>query len=254
MVTCLGIKLLELTKQKMRISVEDVRRKTGNENLDAELRSLNERGFVNLNHAFLELGSHQRVMLAEDLVRTGRDVQQVSRLLAWQEFEEFVETALDQSGFRSVRHVVFKSKVGRREIDVLAWSDLWILAVDCKHWSGALVHSRMKSAAEAQVERTRALAERPEIMQRHGVPRIDLPLLPVILTLGEPRDKIISGVPIVAVAKFSSFLQEASPYTDGIFTVQVQTQSKQSSLLSHIPPRKHNRMPNLTQNAERRQP
>jgi hypothetical protein len=254
MVTCLGIRLLELTKQKLRVSLEDLRAETGNENLDAELRSLNERRLVNLNHTFLELGSHQRVMIAEDLVRTGRDVQQVSCLLGWQEFEEFVETALDQSGFRSVRHLVFKSRVGKREIDVLAWSNLWILTVDCKHWARALVRSRMKNAAEAQVERTRALAERPEVMQKHGVPRIDLPLVPVILTLGEPRDKIIGGVPVVSVSKFSSFLQEASPYTDGILTVQVQNWSKQSSLLRHIDPRILNRTPNLAQNAERRQP
>jgi hypothetical protein len=161
---------------------------------------------------------------------------------------------LDQSGFQSVRHIVFKSKVGRREIDILAWSNVWILIVDCKHWSRALAYSRMKNAAEAQVERARALAQRPEIMQKHGISRIDLPMVPMILTLGEPRDRIIGRVPIVAVSKFSSFLQEASPYADGILTIQVQTRSKQTSLLPHIPSQKRNRMPNLTQIAERRRP
>ena len=254
MVTRLEIKLLQLTRRQMRISVEDLRKEMPAESLDAELGSLQERGIVNLNHEFLELSSRQRVMLAEELVRTGRDVQQVSRLLAWQEFEEFVETALDQSGFQSIRHLVFKSKVGRREIDILAWNAVWILIVDCKHWSRALAYSRMKNAAEAQVERARALAERPEIMQRHGISRTDLPMVPIILTLGEPRDRIIGRVPIVAVSKFSSFLQEASPYADGILTIQVQSRSKQTSLLSHIPSQKRNRMPNLTQNAERRRP
>jgi len=254
MVTTLGSKLLQMTKRQLRISVEDVQKEFGAENLEEQVQSLKQKGFVTANHEFLEVTSRQRVMLAESLVRAGQDAQQVSRLLAWQEFEEFAESALDQSGFRSVRHVMFKGTVGRREIDVLAWNDVWILAVDCKHWSGTLAPSRMKSAAEAQAERARALAERPEIMQRHGIPRTDLPIVPLLLTLGEPRDRLIEGVPIVGFSMFSSFLQEASPYVNGFLTIKVQTRLKQSSLTSHIPTRKRNRMPNLTQDADRRRP
>jgi len=254
MVASLGSKLLQLTKGQMRISVEDVRKETVTENIEEALQSFKERGLISVNREFLEVTPHQRIMLAESLVRAGQDAQQVSRLLAWQEFEEFVETALDQSGFKSVRHVIFKSSVGKREIDILAWNDVWILVVDCKHWSGRLVHSRMKSAAEAQTERVRALTERPEIMQRRGISRIELPLVPLILTLGEPRERLIVGVPIVGLSKFSSFLQEASPYADGLIILHVQTLSKQSSLLRHIPTQKRNRRPNLTQDAERRRP
>jgi len=252
--TTLATKLLQMTKRQMRISVEDIQKECGTENLEEEVQSLKQRGLVNADHEFLEVTSRQRVMLAETLVRAGQDVQLVSRLLAWQEFEEFVEAALDQSGFHSVRHVVFKGTLGRREIDVLAWSDVWILVVDCKHWSGILARSRMKSAAEAQVERARALAERPEIMGRQGIQRIDLPLVPILLTLGEPRDRLIGGVPIVGLSRLSSFLQEASPYVDGFLTIHVQTPSKQSSLTSHIRTQKRNRMPNLTQGADRRRP
>ena len=250
----LGDKLLEMTKGKMRLALADVQSEVGTENFEEQVNALKREGLVNANHDFLEVSSRQRVLLAESLVRAGKDPQQVSRLLAWQEFEEFVETALDQSGFRSVRHLMFKGTVGRREIDVLAWSDVWILVVDCKHWSGILARSRMKKAAEAQVERARALAERPEIMRRQGIRRTDLPLVPLLLTLGEPRDRLIEGVPIVGLSRFSNFLQEASPYVDGFLTVHVQTRSKQTSLTSHIPTQKRNRMPNLTQDADRRRP
>jgi len=254
LVKLLGTSLLQLTKGQERISMEDVRKEIGTENIDDELQSLKERGLISLNNEYLELDSRQRVLLAEALVRTGQDVQQISRLLAWREFEEFVESALDQSGFKSIRHLVFKSNVGRREIDILAWNDVWILIVDCKHWSGTLTHSRMKEAAEAQAQRTRALTERSEIMQRRGITRLDIPLVPLILTLGEPRERLIMGVPIVGLSRFSSFLQEASPYSDGFLTLRVQTRSKQSSLLSHIHLQKRNRMTNLTQDAERRRP
>jgi Holliday junction resolvase-like predicted endonuclease len=238
----------------MRISLQEVRKQTGLESLEEEVQSFVERGLVSANRELLEVTPRQRVMLAEVLVREGQDAQQVSRHLAWQEFEEFVETALDQSGFKSVRHVIFKCNLGRREIDILAWNDVWILVVDCKHWSRTLTHSRMKSAAEAQVERARALTERPEVMQRQGVRRIELPLIPLILTLGEPRDRLVAGVPIVGLSKFSSFLQEASPYAGGFRTLHARTVSKQSSLFQHIPSKKNNRMPNLTQNVERRRP
>jgi hypothetical protein len=254
MVTSLGSKLLQMTKGRMRISLEEIQKELGTESLEEQVESLKQEGLVTANHEFLEVTSRQRVMLAESLVRAGQDAQQVSRLLAWREFEEFVEAALDQSGFRSARHVMFKGTVGRREIDVLAWNDVWILVVDCKHWSGALAPSRMKGAAEAQVERVRALAERPEIMRRLGIPRIDLPLTPLLLTLGEPRDRLIGGVPIVGLSSFSSFLQEASPYVDGFLSMHVQATLKQGSLTSHIPTRKRNRMPNLTQDADPRGP
>jgi len=233
MVTPIAVKLLQLTKRKLRISMEDVQRVTGVQYLGEELQSLTDRGLINLNQEFLEISPRQRVILAESEVRNGRDVQQVSKLLRWQEFEEFVEAALDECGFRSVRHLIFKSKVGRREIDVLAWNDVWILAVDCKHWSGALTHSRMKTAAEAQIERARALSERPEIMRRRGISRVELPLVPLILTLGEPRERTVNGVPIVGLSKLSSFLQEASPYTDGLLTLHIQTVSNQRSLSSY---------------------
>jgi len=205
---------------------------------DLALQSLKENRIVKITDGILELNSGQRLMLAEELVRRGEDLQCISRLLAWQEFEEFVGTALDQSGFQSVRHLVFKSTAGRREIDLLAWNDAWILLVDCKHWSRTLVHSKMKRAAEAQLERVRGLAEKSEVMQRQGISRVELPLVPVILTLGEPADRIIAGVPIVGLLKFSSFLQEASPYTEGMITVQAKTQWKQSSLNSHMHSRK----------------
>ena len=228
-----AIKLLQLTKRKLRISLEDVQKESGIQNLEAELQALKDRELIRFDSEFLEISPRQRIMLAESLVRNGSDVQQVSRLLGWQEFEEFVEAALDESGFRSVRHLVFKSNVGRREIDVLAWNAVWILAVDCKQWSSAHTHSRMKRAAEAQIERARALSERPEIMQRRGMSRLELPLVPIILTLGEPRERLLVGVPIVGLSKFSSFLQEASPYAAGLLTFHVQTTSIQRSLPSY---------------------
>ena len=254
MATTLESELLRMTKRQRRISIVELHKGLRRELLEEQVRSLSQRGLITANGEFIEVTSQQRVLLAEQLVRAGQDAQQVSSLLIWQEFEEFVETALDQSGFHSVRHVTFKGTVGRREIDVLAWNGVWILAIDCKHWSGIMGHSRLEDAAKAQAERVRALAQRPEIMRRFGIIRTDLPLVPILLTLGEPRDRLINGVPIVGLSRFSSFLQEASPFIEGLLILHVQSRLKQTSLTPHLPARKRNRRPNLTQDADRRRP
>ena len=256
MITDLEIKLLELTKARKRTTVGNLSRELSvdNESIQERLAPLHDAGFVSMVDGSIEQSSAQRMMLAQELIQKGRDPQRISRLLVWQEFEEFVERALIGNGYRAVRHFVFKSRLGRREIDILAWNDVWILTIDCKHWARRLVHSRMKTSAHAQIQRTCALAGRADLLQRCGIKRMDLPLIAVILVLGEPRDRVIGGVPIVPLTKFSSFLHEGSPYEQHIAVTHVNQESRQTTLLSLISTSKKNRRPNLTQDAERRRP
>jgi len=237
MATDLEIKLLELTKTHKRTTVRNLalELRVDDKRVQKRLVSLRDAGFVNWIDGIVEQDSLQRMMLAQELIQEGRDPQRVSRFLVWQEFEEFVERALIGNGYRAVRHFVFKSRLGRREIDILAWNDVWILAIDCKHWATQLAHSRIKNSAHAQKERTCALAQRADLLQRRGIKSMDLPLIAVILVLGEPRDRVIEGVPIVPLAKFPSFLHEGSPYEPDIAITHVSQESKQTTLLSSHP-------------------
>jgi Holliday junction resolvase-like predicted endonuclease len=253
MITDLEIKLLELTKTYKRTTLRDLALglRVDDKSIRKKLASLRDAGFVNWKDGIVEQDSVQRMMLAQKLIQQGRDPQRVSRLLVWQEFEQFVERALMGNGYRAVRHFVFKSSLGRREIDILAWNDVWILAIDCKHWATRLAYSRIGNSAHAQMERTCALARRADLLQRCGIKSMDLPLTAVILVLGEPRDRVIDGVPIVPLEKFPSFLREGSPYEPDFTVTRVSQESEQATLLSSISTLK-NRSHNLTQDAERR--
>jgi Holliday junction resolvase-like predicted endonuclease len=228
------IKLLELTQEKRIVALEELadRLHTRVEKLEGKIRDLAEKRFVSLRQRLVEMDTAQRMMLAEHLIHNGHDPQKVSRFLKWQEFEDFGADSLQQNGFRTVKHLVFKSKVGRREIDLLAWNDSFLLAIDCKHWLRGLSPSRARQVAQAQAERAEALAERFDLLKRHGVSNVESRhMMPVIFCLSNPRVGIVDGVPIVAVSKLISFLYGVSPVHDGLRRIAVKPRTGQSLLI-----------------------
>ena len=253
MISKFGIKLLKLTRTRRRLTISKLQIDLSltEEELHILLVQLRDKGLLSLGTEVVEQNSTQRLALAEELIRDGRDSRLVSQQLLWQEFEEFIETALYTNGYRARKHVVFNSHLGRREVDVLAWNDVWILVIDCKHWSRNLTHARLRAAAKAQAQRADALAAKPHILQKQGIRRLDAPLLPLILSLGESRDNIIDGIPIVAISEFASFLHEASPYDSSFKTFTVKHEPAQRTLLSMISNHEHDRRPNLSPGTDR---
>jgi hypothetical protein len=178
------------------------------------------------------MDSQQRMALAEQLIHNGGDPKKISRFLGWQEFEDFTEHIFSANSFRTVKHFVFKSSNGRREIDILAWNDTLMFAVDCKHWVRGLSTGRMRDAARAQIERAVSLANRPDLLKRIKVDHTEKrSIMPVILTLGDLRERIVEGVPIVSVSKLLSFIYGVSPVDDGIRRIPVSDLEAQSRLV-----------------------
>ncbi len=213
----LGIKLIELSRHGRRFTIDQLAAELRREppRLFEKVEKLRDDGLLSFNQEELELDARQRIMLAAQLIHSGRDPLKVSRFLEWQEFENFAVAILEENGFHATRHLVFKSKIGRREVDILAWNDMLLLAVDCKHWLRGLAPARMREAANAQVERTVALAERPELLMRLGVIHPEgKRIMPVLFSLGEPRQSVAEGVPVVTVSKLVSFLYGISPVDD----------------------------------------
>ena len=256
MISELGIKLLKLTRTRRRLSISKLQNelRLTEDELSIFLVQLRDEGLLSFSKDVMEQNSTQRLALAEKLIRDGRDSRLVSQQLLWQEFEDFIETALYTNGYHAKRHVIFNSRLGRREVDVLAWNDAWILVIDCKHWSRNLTHARLRDAAKAQAQRAEALAAKPHILQRHGIRGPDTPLVPLILSLGEARESIIDGIPIVAISEFASFLHEASPYDSSFKTFRIKQEPTQRTLLSIISNHKHDRRPNLPQGKDRERP
>jgi Holliday junction resolvase-like predicted endonuclease len=228
------IRILELTRGGRRISTDELADSLhiGLERLNQKLDVLSEKKAVSYSEGMVEMSNSQRIMLAEQLIHSGYDPQKVSRFLEWQEFEQFVGETLERNGFRTIKHLVFKSRIGRREIDLLAWNDSFLLAIDCKHWLRGLSPSRSRQVASAQAERSQALAERLDTLKKHGVSNAEKhSLMPMILCLVDPRESIVNGVPIVAVSKLISFLYGVSPIDEKLRRIPVKVETGQSLLM-----------------------
>jgi hypothetical protein len=226
----LQLKLLELTSKSRAVNVADLGA-TQQVSLDTKLNTLRERGLVSLSDGVLRMDSRQRMMLAEHMIHNGGDPKKISRLLAWQEFEDFTEHTFSANAFHTVKHFVFKSKTGRREIDILAWNDTLTFAVDCKHWLRGLSTARMRNAVGAQIQRVVSLANRPDLLKRLKVDRAERrSIIPVILALGDLRERIVDGVPVVSVSNLLSFIYGVSPVDDSMKRIPVSDLGAQSRL------------------------
>jgi hypothetical protein len=222
--TDLQIKLLELTRHRKRLDLDELSHEThmAPAMLIASVENLWGGGCISDGTDGLAVNSKQRISIAEKLIHEGRDPEKIARCLEWQEFENFASNSLEENGFRTAKHFVFKTRAGRREVDILAWNDNFLFAVDCKHWAKGLQPSRLRTAVLAQMERTAALAQRPDLLRRIGLPNPEQrSIMPALFTLGEPRLRSIDGVPIVAVSKLVSFLYGISPVDENFLRIPV---------------------------------
>jgi len=228
----LRLRLLKLTRDGGQADLRELAEQLGpGTNNLTEIANLRERGLVSTTQGIVKLDTSQRMTIAEQLVQEGLDPRRVSRFLKWQEFEDFAAHSFEENGFRTSKHLVFKIKAGRREIDLLAWNDIFLLVVDCKRWIRGLSASRLRLAAQAQIERAAALADRLDLLSRQGVQHLDKrAILPLVFTLGNPRESFVNGVPIVSVSKIATFLFGISPYDDRLRSIPVKHDPRQSFL------------------------
>jgi hypothetical protein len=217
----LRLKLLELTSVNPSLSMNDFSA-LPQLDLQQKLAALSRNGFVTFSDGVLSMDDSQRVMLAEQLIHSGSDPKKVSTFLAWQEFENFAEHVLKENGFSTRKHLIFRSGARKSEIDIFAWNDTFMLAVDCKHWLRSLSPGRMRVAAQAQIERAAALARKPELLYRLKIAHPEgRSIAPVILALGELRERLIDGVPVVSVSKLISFIYGVSPIDGSVRRIRV---------------------------------
>ncbi len=174
------------------------------------LKGLRENDLIDSDNGTIEVSSNQRVKLAIHAINLGTDIERVCKVLEWREFENFAATAFETNNFAVKRRFRFKGAGRRWEIDVLAYCEPLIVCVDCKRWRRGWGNSAIKQVAEAQAQRTKALAEVLQSLQR----RISLDgwkqatLLPVILSLFPGPVKFFGKVPVVPILQLQNFLDE----------------------------------------------
>ncbi|MCW4047839.1 MAG: NERD domain-containing protein [Candidatus Bathyarchaeota archaeon] len=182
------------------------------------LENLQKEGAVYLKNGAVEADSYGRLKIAVRALTLGADVESVSNLLHWQEFEEIAAVALERNGYVAAKNVRFKSAGRRWEIDVVGCKRPLVLCIDCKHWHHGMSPSALKRIVEAQAQRTRALAE--------SLPSASLKIecakwkgakfVPAVLSLVHGSFKFYEQVPIVPVLQLQDFLNQLPAYADSL--------------------------------------
>jgi hypothetical protein len=171
------------------------------------------------------LTNSARFKLAFEAVRHG-GLQQVARALTWQEFEAFTEECLQTVGFDTQKGLIVKDDSRRWQIDIIAKKSPMILAIDCKHWESPGYESKLSNAAEHQKLALQALIR--QMAAREEVGRERLLALPMILTLFEPRARMVDGVVVVSIEQLGDFLERVSPFSSELPFMPAQSIVKSS--------------------------
>ena len=195
------------------------------------LSNLQNEELVYLKQENVEIDSAMRLKLAVKAASLGSDLEQIGKLLCWQEFEEMTAFALSSFGYTVANNVRFKQAGHRWEIDVVGCKKPLVICIDCKHWQHAIASSALRKIVDSQVERTKAFAD--------SLPNVSLHLectkwheakfIPTVVSLMPSSFKFYYDVPIVPVLQMRDFLNQMPMYTESIKSF-----SKNFNKLSHI--------------------
>jgi Holliday junction resolvase-like predicted endonuclease len=174
------------------------------------LQNLQNQELVYLKGGIVEADTCSRLKLAVKAVSLGADVEQVSSLLCWQEFEEIAAFTLRNNSYVVAKNVRFKHGGRKWEIDVVGCRKPLVVCVDCKHYHHGMSPSAMQKIAEAQVQRTKALADSlPNVTMKLNCASWDkAKFVPAILSLLPSRVKFFDDVPIVPVLQLQDFISQ----------------------------------------------
>ncbi len=150
----------------------------------------------------------ERIDKAIEALNQGIDPTKICKLLDWREFEHLSLEAFKLSGYRAIKGFIFNSKNRRFQVDIIAFKYKLILSVDCKHWMFANWSAKLNETSKNHSKRTEALASNIEIFAKKFSIKLSRRnfVIPIILTLGEPRTNVVDSVPIVSVLKLRDFL------------------------------------------------
>jgi len=143
------------------------------------------------------------VCAAYALLKLDFQVEQVSTLLSWQEFEQLAALLFRAAGFQVRANLVLTKP--RAQIDVVAFGESSVLSVDCKHYRREQGQSALEKAALAQLRRSSLLRRKSNDSR---------PIGSVILSMSEPDGKFVKGVAVVPVRTLRSFLNSLDTYMD----------------------------------------
>jgi hypothetical protein len=185
------------------------------------LQKLQNEGLLYLKDDCVESFAEGRLSLAMKALQAGADVELVSALLDWREFEAMASLALDYNGYVTLKNLHFTHVKKRWEIDIVGCKKPLVVCIDCKHWNRALKPASLRIMVESQIARVEAFAESLPI-KKHNVVCSKWEkstFIPVIVSLVQSSFKLYSGVPIVPVLQIQDFVHNLPLNLDSVKTI-----------------------------------
>jgi hypothetical protein len=211
----LVLTLLKLTKKSPALTTHLKKdTKLSTETMFNLLEKLETEDLLSINNDTVKVSTNDRIKLAIKAVSLGADIQQVSDLLSWQEFEEITTIALHNNGFTDYKNIRFKTPNHKWEIDAIGCKQPIVICIDCKHWGHTISHSALSKIATAQADRTKALAEtlpNPKL-QLECTKWKNAQFVPAILSLTQSNCKFYNNIPLVPILQLQDFLNQLPAY------------------------------------------
>ena len=153
------------------------------------------------------IGFEQRVRIALEAIRIGVDGERISRYLDWREFESLAAEAFKEIGYEVYGGLRFKYGDRWHQVDLLAYNGIFMLLVDCKHWRKPPSPSEEERMVVEQEERLMDLKDALSLLWRGSGELKEITLIPAILTIYEPRKKLLRGHMFISVRKLMGALE-----------------------------------------------
>jgi hypothetical protein len=128
-------------------------------------------------------------------ISKGAAIDEVSRILEWQDFESLTAEVLEKRDFETIRNVILKKP--KMQIDVVGIKSDVAILIDCKHWNN-MTHSALQNAVKKQIERTKHYLSKEDVRAA----------IPAIVTLYQHDLQFIDRVPIIPIHQLDSFCDE----------------------------------------------
>ncbi len=205
-------KLLEITSNDEKTSIKDLASKArfSTQMTTDIVDKLSMDGLLEFSNENVIVKRVNRIQLAVEAIKNGLDWERVCRTLTFREFEDITAEAFRVNNFHVYARFVFKHSKKRYEIDVVCQRDHLIICADCKHWSRGMSNKQLTQVVKKQIERTQMLAKENKICKNkfNIVNESKILFIPMIITLGDPINRMMDKVPIVPVLSLRNFLIE----------------------------------------------
>lgn len=136
------------------------------------------------------------------------DLQRLSRLINWDEFEQIVALILEGWGYSVQRGLRLECARRKAEFDVVGWNRYMVLALEVKHWKYG--GGRWESVVGAHVEKTRACLPKLKAL----APLV----IPAVVTLSS-TNALIGGVPVVSIYGLLDLLRNIEDLRDKVLVL-----------------------------------